>query len=483
MRNRFNIFAAEEFDDSVVDGQGQVSETPVADQIESENSAVEINNEISTFEEHCDEVCSATEVADELQEQVDAQEEILEEKPEEVTEDTVAVAQEQFYITMSKIGSLQHYKTSGTISHEISAGTPTERLKLTCEGVKDFIEKVWEKIKAFFKKIVDWFKSILQKLGIIKNQAKKSSKDLKEEISDIAKKNNVSEQEVIATTVEYIEKNPQDEKVEKAMNLLVESIGCLNIAVPNFKDIINKFIPSDIVEKSYSQIVPFLEEGYSGNFLKSAKVNDGVNFLQAQKMLSKESAELIKKAAIKQGNQYQDYTPFIVGLNPKEMHFVFLKVTEEKRLSVESVVYNEFDWNTSNIKKRQFEIVEAFNSWNDRSCELSIEVAYKNAIKYEERVKKIQSMLDSTKAKLKAKYDELLFKPESLYPTLGKLCALTLSGMTRTYKSFNYYKAIFNSVRAVINAVPNWNTKLKENEDALKAHDNARGVKKVPGAK
>ena len=468
-KSRFNIFTAEEFDDSVVEGEGQVSETPVADAIEAENSAVEINNEVSTFEEQCDEVCEASEVVGELQEQVDAQEEVLEETPEEVTEDTVAVAQEQFYITMSKLGSLEHYKTSGTISHELSAGTPAEKLKLTCEGVTEFIQNVWEKIKAFFRRIIDWFKGILRKLGILKDQAKKSSKDLKEEISDIAKENNVSEKEVINTTVEYIKKNPQDEKVEKAMNLLVENIGCLNIAVPNSKDIINKFIPSKIVESSYNLIVPFLEEGYSGNFLKSAKVNEGINFLQAQKMFSKKSVELIKKATIKQGNQYQDYTPFIVGLNPKEMQFVFLKVTEERRLKVESVTYNEFDWNSSNIKKRQFEIVEAFNSWDDRSCELSIEVAYKNAIKYEERIKKIQSMLDNIKEKLKANYNKLLFKPESLYPVLGNLYSTILSGMARTYKSFNCYKGIFNSVRGVINAVPNWNKKLKENEDALKS--------------
>lgn len=178
-KNRFNILNLEEFDDSQVEGQVEESTTPVADAIEDEDNVVELNNEISAFEEYCEENNNAIDAASELQDQVDAQEEIMENNPEQVTEQTVEVAQEQFYQTINKISSLRFYGTSGTISHELSAGTPLERLKVSCEGVKDFINAVIEKIKAFFKMIKNWLVKILQKFGILKKNEEKTAKLLK----------------------------------------------------------------------------------------------------------------------------------------------------------------------------------------------------------------------------------------------------------------------------------------------------------------
>ena len=490
MRNRFNIFAAEEFDDSVVDGQGQVSETPVADQIESENSAVEINNEISTFEEHCDEICNATEVADELQEQVDTQEEILEEKPEDVTEDTVAVAQEQFYITMSKIGSLQHYKTSGTISHEISAGTPTERLKLTCEGVKDFINTAWEKIKAFFNKIINWFKSILQKIGILKKDTEKSVETLKTDVAQVAKENDVQEAEVIESTAEFVQNVIEDKPVvllledkskttkpaneaigeEKVNSIkagaeaLVKSIGLLHIIIPNLQGLDQDFAPGKIVASSAKALFKWLKENYTKKFIKlDADFNTNTNIKFALNSGTQNDKLYKKFESIHKSKFDNSYGKSVVKIIPSEVTFLRIKINDDGKLVYEKeFIKADNDNLKKDIDKNLHNYIKNVKQTTLNTMLKVINEEEKNSKEIQTEGENIEKDLKSLENGMKAKIAKKLNvkNEQEVAGSLVKLTAETLTGLIQTFQSnLRYYKNISKAVDSFLKANPNLITK------------------------
>ena len=182
-RTRFNIFNAEEFDDTLdVGGDAEVS---AIDSIEAETQAVEMEEDVAEVEEVMASTEEAEEVADELTEQVEEQEKVIEETPEEVTEDTVAVAQEAFFISISKIGALKDYKElRGSLGIE-SAGTPLEKLKLTCEGVWEFIKALIERIRIAFLKVGELIKKLYIKFLVFFTNLKKKAEALSKSLKDV----------------------------------------------------------------------------------------------------------------------------------------------------------------------------------------------------------------------------------------------------------------------------------------------------------
>ena len=182
-RTRFNIFNAEEFDDTLdVGGDAEVSAT---DSIEAETQAIEMEEDVAEVEEVMASTEEAEEVADELTEQVEEQEKVIEETPEEVTEDTVALAQEAFFISISKIGALKDYKElRGSLGIE-SAGTPLEKLKLTCEGVWEFIKALIERIKIAFLKVGELIKKLYIKFLVFFTNLKKKAEALSKSLKDV----------------------------------------------------------------------------------------------------------------------------------------------------------------------------------------------------------------------------------------------------------------------------------------------------------
>ena len=199
-RTRFNIFNAEEFDESVdLGGDAEVSAT---DSIEAETQAVEMEQDVAEVEEVMASTEEAEQVADELTEQVEEQEKVLEETPEEVTEDTVAVAQEAFFISMSKIGALKDYKDMrGSLGLE-SASSPAEKLKLACEGVWDFIKALIARIKIAISKVKELIKKLYIKFLVFFTNLIKRAKALGEELkkSDASKTINLSQDQIVRVT-------------------------------------------------------------------------------------------------------------------------------------------------------------------------------------------------------------------------------------------------------------------------------------------
>lgn len=180
-RVRFNIFNAEEFD--VGTDLGDDAEVTASDVVESEVQAIETEEEVAEVVSDIATTEEAEEVADELTEQVTEQEQVI--KDAEVTEDTVAVAQEQFYITISKINCLKEYSEIKSRYSAESYSTPLEKLKLSTEGVKDFVLALIERIKMAFLKIKELIKKLYLRFIVMMTNVEKKAKALTKELESV----------------------------------------------------------------------------------------------------------------------------------------------------------------------------------------------------------------------------------------------------------------------------------------------------------
>ncbi len=112
----------------------------------------------------------AMEIAEELEEKVEEIETALE-KPEEVTETAVVVAQESLKTAMRLLGADESVMTIPSM--EGAKENPVSTLHLSKEGMKEFVVKIVETIKAIFKKIGLNIKKLWTKLVVVSNRSTK----------------------------------------------------------------------------------------------------------------------------------------------------------------------------------------------------------------------------------------------------------------------------------------------------------------------
>lgn len=162
MKSIFNISLENDDVQSDLGGDADVSSNSVVDTIIESNVVSEVRQEESSIEQASEAIDNSIEVLGDLREQHSSTQDLLENKPEEVTDEVVAVAQEQFYITLNKLDNLTYYK--GSISNELSANTPLEKLRLTHEGIGDMLSSVVNGIINAIKKIIDWIGNIIKNI-------------------------------------------------------------------------------------------------------------------------------------------------------------------------------------------------------------------------------------------------------------------------------------------------------------------------------
>lgn len=421
---KFNIFTAEEFDNDVVEGTGEVKEESVVDQIETENDAVEINNEISTFEEHCENCSDAVDAVTELQEQVNEQEEKIENAPEEVTEEVVEVAQEQFYITMSKISHLGYYG-EGKISHELSAGTPLEKLKISCEGVGDFIKKVIEKIKSFFVSIKNWFVKILQKLGIM---SKATNESIKKDLEAIKVMPDSTPEEIETALTTLAEEEGVSEVVTSSKDVksnvpatLTDIIGWYGtLFAKTSKDLIDFFYSTkgtNTLEKIFIKQIEPATKSYEelitdmmakGEKFTEADLNKRVDEIKNAAIRNNESKGILNSA---KRLHLKNVSVYITMITSTELKFAGIA---EDQLKGGSIVYNTTsssfkDGGEPVIRKE----ISKFMEYVDKNEEKLQAVADKNTAEYNKifgsSKSTVQKYIDSYEQKIKD-YDGYISK-------------------------------------------------------------------------
>lgn len=195
---RFNIFNAEEFDTGVeLSGDAEIT---VSDAVESETQAIKTEEEVAEVAEDIATTEEAEETADELQEQIEENEKAIENN--EVTEDTVAIAQEKFYDSISNIRCLKEYSVIKSKYSAESYASPVEKLRLSNEGVKEFVVELIERIKLAFLKIKELIKKLYVKFVVMMTNVEKKAKALIKELDNL--KDAKSEVELSGEQVEKV---------------------------------------------------------------------------------------------------------------------------------------------------------------------------------------------------------------------------------------------------------------------------------------
>ena len=129
------------------------------EQAEFQEAAEEVEEEVVALEE-------SEEVVAELEEQAATQEQIIEEKPEEITEDTVQIAQESFMCYAAKLGKTYEELKMRRISSETVTASPVQAFKVSTEDIKEFAAKALEMIKNLFAKIAASLKKLRAKFVV-----------------------------------------------------------------------------------------------------------------------------------------------------------------------------------------------------------------------------------------------------------------------------------------------------------------------------
>lgn len=174
----FDLALALEEDTSgiIEEASANVDENPieVSDVVDAEDNTEEIVELQADAEDQVETVLDAQEATDELTDQVEEQEAIIEEKPEEVTEDTVAVAQEAFFITLARLRLPYEEIRAHRISIESSDSTPLQKLQVSCEGIKDMLKKIGDGIVKAIKAIINTIKKLFQNAVIFFDRSAKT---------------------------------------------------------------------------------------------------------------------------------------------------------------------------------------------------------------------------------------------------------------------------------------------------------------------
>lgn len=220
MKTIFNISLENDDVQSDLGGDADVSGNSVVDTIIESNVVSEVRQEESSIEQVSETIDNSIEVLGDLREQHSSTQDLLENNPEEVTDEVVAVAQEQFYITLNKLDNLTYYK--GSISNELSANTPLEKLKLTHEGIGDMISSVVNGIINAIKKIIEWIRNLISKIGNIFKSKEKKAEYIKTETENIMK-----------------EHKPAFDKIglENAFKKGIESLFSMNDTLANIREL------------------------------------------------------------------------------------------------------------------------------------------------------------------------------------------------------------------------------------------------------
>lgn len=263
----FNLSVEEELlEQDVV----EVEPTTVEEQIEAEENVAEITEDSAELQDSIVAIEEAEEVVEELEEQVEQQEEVIEAaangetdadgKPVEITEDTVAIAQEAYCLSLGKISNwfngYEEIRSKRLSIESDSSITPVQKLQVLsqetiADTIKNIIEHIKQAIKSFglmlkklLVKFVLWSANVEKTANSLINAVKKSNKkefDISTDINEKIKKTNgiyyaagLNDAEICKTLIDSKKithvfssfekvsdiKEITDEKVEKAVSAL-----------------------------------------------------------------------------------------------------------------------------------------------------------------------------------------------------------------------------------------------------------------------
>lgn len=183
-RNLWNLSVEE---DDVTGAAGGEAESAIAPE-EAAEQATEVQEQAEVVESDAVALEESMEAIEELQDTVETNEEVLENNPEAVTDEMVAASNECYAFSMGVLGIKRDDFLANRISLE-SYSSPSEKLQVSTEAMKEHVKNAIERIKLFFKQLGVQIKKLYVKILAMFNTAEKRAKELKKEINKDKYKN------------------------------------------------------------------------------------------------------------------------------------------------------------------------------------------------------------------------------------------------------------------------------------------------------
>lgn len=158
-------------------------EVEVDEVIEATSDNDEVNEVAAEIQADVASVEEAEDVIEELNEQVEENEEALE-TPEAVEAVDVAVSQEALNYATKRLGTTMQEVGLGVISRESAKDDSVTALRLSTEGIKEFVNTVIEQIKRLMRNVANAFKKLYVKALTVFNNTEKAAKKLSEKIKN-----------------------------------------------------------------------------------------------------------------------------------------------------------------------------------------------------------------------------------------------------------------------------------------------------------
>ena len=160
--------------------EGQTGDVEVIDAIDSND---EVNEIATDMQADVAAVEEAEDVIEELSEQVEENETALE-TPEEVDAVDVAVSQEALHYATKRLGTTMGEMGLGVISRESAKDDSVTALRLSTEGIKEFVNTVIEQIKRLMRNVGMAFKKLYVKALTVFNNTEKAAKKLRDSLKN-----------------------------------------------------------------------------------------------------------------------------------------------------------------------------------------------------------------------------------------------------------------------------------------------------------
>ena len=163
-----------------VESEGTLEVTDVIAAEEAEAEVADINQAIESENEVIEE---NQEVAEELEEVSEANETLIEQAPEQVTPEQVVAAEQAFVHAIGRARlnrkEMMEIRRGHTVSFESANASPLQALRVTQEGIKDFLRNLWDQIKTLIGKVIGAIQKLFQKVKLMFAGLEKKVKALK----------------------------------------------------------------------------------------------------------------------------------------------------------------------------------------------------------------------------------------------------------------------------------------------------------------
>ena len=155
----------------------------ITEVIDVDTNNDEINAEAVSIEEDLEAMQDGTEAVGELAEQESVNDELLE-SPGDISPEVAKATNDAFKVTLAGLAIDVRDTVYGNITYDSNRNEPIEVVRITNDGVKDFMSKIKEHIIAFFRTIKAKIQKLIAKLFIMFSDVSKKGEALHKQLKN-----------------------------------------------------------------------------------------------------------------------------------------------------------------------------------------------------------------------------------------------------------------------------------------------------------